>query len=149
VILLVGTLVAVVVAHTMMASAQVRLTDAQGQLAAEQAVHQQLELDVAGLESPQRIAKDAASLQLSLQGNVAQVPYVPLDVALPAPTVTAAPPPPPPAATQTQTTQTAGSSASGSASATSASTPSTTTGATTPTTTGTGTTSTSGTATGQ
>ncbi len=118
------SLVAVVVAHTMVASTQVDLTGAQAQLATEQSVHQQRELAVARLESPQRIATEASSMHMAQQTIVNQLPYVPLTVALATPTVTPAPAAPPP-------TTTASSPGTGSATTTTASSGSTSTSATT------------------
>jgi hypothetical protein len=158
----VGTLVAVVVAHTMLASSQVRLSDARSALTAEQATHQQLAIDVARREAPQWISGEAATLHMTVPAAVGQLPYVPLNVALPAPKVTAAPAAPPPAsgsassgsgsaASNTGSTATigAGTATSSSTTGTSASTTSTGTAGNASTSNGAGTTSTSGTATGQ
>lgn len=91
-ILLVGSLLAVVVGHTIEASGQVRLFDDQAALQQEQAYNRQLEASVATLEAPQRVVDDATSqLHMSVPSQVQQLPYVPLDQPLPAPTLTAAP----------------------------------------------------------
>jgi hypothetical protein len=77
--LLVGSLLAVVVAHSMLAQGQVRLTAAQGQVAAEQAVHRQLLASVAKAENPAQIIAEAQHLNLVTPSSVKQLPAVPLN----------------------------------------------------------------------
>jgi hypothetical protein len=154
--LLVGTLVAVVVAHTMLASSQVRLSDAQSAVTAEQATHQQLAIDVARREAPGWISGEAAAQHMSVPTAVGQLPYVPLNVALPTPKVTAPPAAPPPPSTSTSlatsnssSTSTLGTAGNASTTGNGAGTATNGTAGNGSTSTGAGTTSTNGTATGQ
>ena len=96
-LLLVGSLVAVVVAHTMVAEDQVRLSGVQAQLATASAAQQQLELSVAQLEDPQRISHDAEVVLHMALAQPQQLPPVSLATPLPAPHLT----PDPAAATPT------------------------------------------------
>ena len=120
--LVVGTLLAVVVAQAVLANGQVKLASLQHQLALEQSLHRQGELAVSQLETPSRIVGSASTqLHMVRPAGVTELPYVSLSVPLPTPKVTpgaaasAAPPP---------TTQT--SSAASTASASSAPHPTTT-----------------------
>lgn len=91
--LVVASLLAVVVGHTMLASGQVTLSNEQAQLTAEQSIRNDLLLNVAALEAPARIAAAARKeLHMSADNGPQQLRYVPLTVPLPAPHVTAAPP---------------------------------------------------------
>ncbi len=127
--LVLGALLAVVVAQAMLANGQVRLSALQHQLSLEQSTHRQAELSVSQLETPSRIVAVATGgLHMVRPANVIQLPYVSLSVPLPAPKVTAAPAPTttttaPPAAAQ-------GSGTGGSATAGSSTTPATSTTAT-------------------
>jgi hypothetical protein len=132
--LLVASLVAVVVAHTMEAADQVQLSNTRAQLAAEQVTHQQLETSVAQLEAPQRIAQSAEQqLHMSTPTHAEQVPYTSLGTALPPPNVTPAPPSTTPttsasnsrASNSTSSTTGAGASAASSGASTSSTTAST------------------------
>jgi hypothetical protein len=80
--LVTGALLAVVVAHSMLAEGQVRLTGEQSQLAAEQAVHRQLLATVAQAEDPSTIVAEAKNLGLVPPSSVSQLPAVPLDAPL-------------------------------------------------------------------
>jgi hypothetical protein len=77
-VLVAGSLLGVVVAHSMLAEDQVRLTAAQQQVAAEQAVHRQLLASVAAAENPARIIAEAKRLNLVPPSSVTQLPAVPL-----------------------------------------------------------------------
>jgi hypothetical protein len=77
---LIGALLAVVVAHSMLAQGQVRLSAVQGQVAAEQALHRELLASVAEAENPERIIAVAKQLtNLVPPSNVTQLPAVPLN----------------------------------------------------------------------
>jgi hypothetical protein len=98
----IASLLFVVGGHSLLISDQIRLTDAQSQLAAEQSVHRQAELQVSSLETPARIVQEAQDqLHMTTPTQVVQLPYVPLNVALPTPKVTPAPAPPPAKTTTT------------------------------------------------
>jgi hypothetical protein len=88
---LVGSLLAVVVAHSMLAQSQVRLTAVQDQLTAEQAVHRQLLSSVAAAENPAQIIAEAQHLNLATPGSVIQLPAVPLTTPLGQSTATTGP----------------------------------------------------------
>jgi len=104
-VLVVGSLLAVVLGHAMLAQSQVRLSDVQAQLAAEQTVHRQDVLALAQLETPSRIAADARTqLHMITPAQVDQVPSVPLSTPLPTPKVAAAPATTTPATTTPATT---------------------------------------------
>jgi len=98
--LVVGTLLAVVVAQAVLANGQVKLASLQHQLALEQSLHRQGELAVSQLETPSRIVGSASTqLHMVRPAGVTELPYVSLSVPLPTPKVTpgaaasAAPPP--------------------------------------------------------
>jgi hypothetical protein len=74
----------------MLAQEQIRLTNAQAQLSAEQAVHRQVLAAVAGAETPSRIVAAAEALHMVAPSNVQQLPWVPLTPT--APTTTGARP---------------------------------------------------------
>lgn len=135
--LVLGSLLAVVVAQALLANGQVRLSALQHELTLEQSAHRQAELTVSELETPARIVA-AASGQLHMvrPTQVMELPYVSLSTPLPTPKVTPAPAAAPAAS----------SSAAAAASAETASTGGTTTaGATTGASSTTGTTGASGT----
>lgn len=71
-------LLAVVVAHSVLAEGQVRLTGEQSQLATEQAIHRQLLATVAQAEDPATIVAEAKTLGLVPPSSVTQLPAVPL-----------------------------------------------------------------------
>jgi len=108
--LVVGTLLAVVVAQAMLANGQVRLSGLQHELSLEQSLHRQGELAVSQLETPSRIVASASGqLHMVRPAQVTELPYVSLSVPLPTPKVTAAPaaaPPPAPTTTATTTPRT-------------------------------------------
>jgi hypothetical protein len=72
------SLLAVVVAHSVLAQGQVRLTTQQAQVAAEQAVHRQLLAAVAKAENPATIIAEAKNLNLVRPATVKQLPAVSL-----------------------------------------------------------------------
>lgn len=78
--LVVLALLSVVVAHSMLAEGQLRLTAAQSQMAAEEAIHRQLLTRVAEAENPAQIVAEAKSLNLVPPATVKQLPAVPLNV---------------------------------------------------------------------
>jgi hypothetical protein len=90
--LVLGSLLAVVVAQAMLANGQVRLSGLQHQLTLEQSSHRQAELAVSQLETPSRIVA-AASGQLHMvrPAQVIELPYVSLTTPLPTPKVTPGP----------------------------------------------------------
>lgn len=109
--LVVGTLLAVVVAQAILANGQVKLAGLQHQLALEQSLHRQGELAVAQLETPSRIVGSAsAQLHMVRPAQVTELPYVSLSVPLPTPKVTPGPVAPPAA---TPATKTSGSAPAG------------------------------------
>jgi uncharacterized protein YggE len=77
--LVVGSLLAVVVGHSMLAQGQVRLGAAQTQMSAEQAIHRQLLAAVAKAEDPAQIIAEAKKLNLVRPSYVKQLPTVPLN----------------------------------------------------------------------
>jgi hypothetical protein len=92
--LLVGSLLAVVVGHAMLASGEVRLASQQALLATEQANHRTMELSTAQLQIPARIVARAEQLlHMELPSNVSQLPSVPLNTAEPTPRMYRAPAP--------------------------------------------------------
>jgi hypothetical protein len=99
--LVVGTLLAVVVAQAILANGQVKLAGLQ----------RQGELAVAQLETPSRIVGSAsAQLHMVRPAQVTELPYVSLSVPLPTPKVTPGPVAPPAA---TPATKTSGSAPAG------------------------------------
>ena len=101
--LVVGTLLAVVVAQAILANGQVKLSGLQHELSLEQSLHRQGELAVAQLETPSRIVGSATNqLHMMRPAQVNELPYVSLSAPLPTPKVTPAPATPStPAATST------------------------------------------------
>jgi hypothetical protein len=122
--LVVGSLLAVVVGHSILAQSQVRLTSAQNQVLSEQAIHRQLLATVAEAENPAQIIAEAKKLNLVTPSSVTQLPAVPLTTpigqATTTPTTTS------PTTTSTSpTTRSTGTASSGTTSTGSTSTPST------------------------
>jgi hypothetical protein len=104
-VLVVGSLLAVVLGHAMLAQTQVRLSDVQSALAAEQTAHRQDVLALAQLETPSRIAAEAQlQLHMVTPARVVQVPSVSLTTPLPVPKVAPAPAATAPATTTPSTT---------------------------------------------
>ena len=86
---LVASLLAVVVGHAVLADRPVRLSTAQSAAGAEQAVHLQRVLAVAGLEAPSRIVAQAEQqLHMTQPAQVTQLPSVPLGTPLAPPKIT-------------------------------------------------------------
>ena len=77
--LVVGSLLSVVVGHSILAQGQVRLTSAQNQLSSEQAIHRQLLAAAADAENPAQIIAEAKKLNLVTPSSVTQLPAVPLN----------------------------------------------------------------------
>jgi hypothetical protein len=91
-LLLMASLLTVVIGHAMLAQEQIKLSNAQANLSAEQSVHRQLLLSVAGAETPSRIVAAAEALHMVQPSHIVQLPSVPLST--PSTTVpTAAGPP--------------------------------------------------------
>lgn len=80
--LVIGALLAVVVAHSMLAQEEVRLTKVQNALTTEQALHRQLLASVASAENPAHIVAEAKKLNLVQPSSVTQLAAVPLDTPL-------------------------------------------------------------------
>jgi hypothetical protein len=99
--MVVGSLLTVVVGHSILAQDQVRLTDAQTQMASEQAVHRQLLAAVAAAENPARIIAEAKKLNLVQPSSVKQLPAVPLDTPIGQPATTPTTPAPSSGSTST------------------------------------------------
>jgi hypothetical protein len=125
--LVLGSLLAVVVAQAMLANGQVRLSGLQHQLTLEQSSHRQAELAVSQLETPSRIVA-AASGQLHMvrPAQVIELPYVSLTTPLPTPKVTPGPGTP---STGTATATTTAATTATTTAATTATTTATTTAA--------------------
>jgi Tfp pilus assembly protein PilX len=117
-VLVVGALLAVVIGQAVLANDQVQMSALQHELSLEQSTHRQAELQVANLETPQRIVGDATKAGLVHPPQVIELPYVPLNAPIATPNVTAAPAPTTttttPPATTTSTTSASSTSASGS-----------------------------------
>jgi hypothetical protein len=117
-VLVVGSLLAVVIGQALLANDQVQMSALQHELSLEQSTHRQAELQVATLETPQRIVGDATKAGLVHPPQVIELPYVPLNAAIATPNVTAATVPTTttttPPATTTSTTSAPTTSASGS-----------------------------------
>jgi cell division protein FtsL len=118
-VLVVGSLLAVVIGQAVLANDQVQISALQHQLSLEQSTHRQAELQVANLETPQRIVGDATKAGMVRPAQVNELPYVPLNTPIATPNVTAAPAPttttvPPATTTTTTTAASTATSASGS-----------------------------------
>ena len=111
-VLVVGSLLAVVVGQALLANDQVQMSGLQNQLSLEQSTHRQAELQVADLETPQRIVGDATKAGMVHPPQVVELPYVSLNVAIATPNVTAAPAPTTTTTAPTTTTTTTATSAS-------------------------------------
>lgn len=89
--LVVGSLMAAVVGHAVLAQGQLRLASARASLAAAQAGDRQETLTAAQLEAPARIVGEATQgLHMEQSAQTVQLPYVPLDKPLPTPDVSPA-----------------------------------------------------------
>src|SRR6516164_7522190 len=112
--LVVGTLLAVVVAQAILANGQVKLAGLQHQLALEQSLHRQGELAVAQLETPSRIVGSASTqLHMVRPAQVTELPFVSLAVPLPTPKVTPGPAAPATPAVATTSASSTGGAAGG------------------------------------
>ena len=97
------SLLAVVVGHAVLAGGQIRLTQLQARLAAEQVTHRMMELSTAELEAPARVVTKAEqALHLVQPNQITQLPSVPLNVPIATPRMYAAPSPSPTTTTTTQ-----------------------------------------------
>lgn len=79
------SLLAIVVAQSMLAQEQVRLTGLRSQIAGAEVQHASQQLKVAELEAPAHIAGAARQQHLTAPSQVVQVPSVSLSVPLPPP----------------------------------------------------------------
>jgi|HubBroStandDraft_6_1064221.scaffolds.fasta_scaffold1566195_1 cell division protein FtsL len=117
-VLVLGSLLAVVIGQALLANDQVQMSALQHELTLEQSNHREAEVQVANLETPQRIVGDATKAGMIHPAQVIELPYVSLKVALATPNVTPAPPATTtttaPPATTTSTTSASTTSASGS-----------------------------------
>jgi cell division protein FtsL len=117
-VLVVASLLAVVIGQAVLANDQVQMSALQHELSLEQSTHRQAELQVATLETPQRIVGDATKAGMVRPPVVTELPYVPLNTPIATPNVTAAPAPTTtttaPTATTTTTTSASTTSATGS-----------------------------------
>jgi hypothetical protein len=115
--LIVGTLLAVVVAQALLANGQVKLSGLQHELTLEQSLHRQGELSLAQLETPSRIVGSATNqLHMVRPDQVTELPYVSLSAPLPTPKVTPRPPAPAPAPAPSASTAASTAAAGGSSS---------------------------------
>src|SRR5580692_10639680 len=117
--LVVSALLAVVVGQAILTNDANQMSALQTQLATEQSAHRTSELQVATLETPQRIVGDALKDGLVHPAQVNELPYVSLDTPVATPNVTPAPAPTTtttsaPATTTTTTTPSSTASISGS-----------------------------------
>jgi hypothetical protein len=119
VVLVVGSLMTVVVGHSVLVAEQIRLTNVQAAITGAKNIQRQDVLSVSMLEAPTRIVADARSqLHMASPAEVVQLPYVALDTPLPTPDVTT-----PPAGTPASTAPVSSTSASGSSPAYAPATP--------------------------
>ena len=125
--LVVGSLLVTVVVDDLVAQGQVQLARVQAQLTAQSAQHRQLQMEVAGMETPSQVVSQAQADGMVSPGQVLDLPAVPLSTPLPAPTTTTS------TGTTTPSTATASTTPStATASTTPSTTPSTATASTTP-----------------
>jgi type II secretory pathway pseudopilin PulG len=105
VVLVVGSLLAVVVGDTLVAQGQVRLADIQQAITSAQTAQKSMQTEVAELAAPDRVVAQGIALGLTAPAQVVNLPEVPLNVPLPAPASagrsTASPAPAAAAATST------------------------------------------------
>jgi hypothetical protein len=72
----------------MVAQGQVRMADTQMAISAAQANQKAMQVEVAEGAAPDRIVSEAEALGLGPPHNFYDLPYVPLDIPLPAPNTT-------------------------------------------------------------
>ena len=114
VVLVVGSLLAVVVGDALVAQGQVRMADVQLAIAAAQASQKSMQTQVANEAAPDRVVAEGIALGLTAPPTVRDLPQVPLDVPLPVPQTAATHP----ATAATHATSTAAAGAATSTSAT-------------------------------
>jgi hypothetical protein len=93
---IVGSLLSVVVGHSILAQGQIRLSAEEGAIAHAQTVHRHDLVAVARLANPQRIVSEATTkFNMTVPSHVTQVPYVnvtkPLTVSTSQPSATVTP----------------------------------------------------------
>jgi hypothetical protein len=86
--LITASLLSVVVADDLVAQSQVRTAVTQSRLAAAETVQKQLQVTVAEQSAPQIVVTEAQQLGMVAPPQVVDLPYTPLNVALPAPVTT-------------------------------------------------------------
>ena len=111
--LVVGSLVAVVIADDVVAQGQIRLSTLQQEIATAATQHKSLQVAVAQLSAPPVVVTRAENqLGMVTPKQVVDLPEVPLDVALPVPVTAPAPGAPAPTTTSAPAPSTSGSKAS-------------------------------------
>jgi hypothetical protein len=85
-----GSLLAIVIGHSMLAQGQLRMGHISSELAQEQAANRVTVLNVAALETPARISQVAGTLNLVQPSQILQLPSVSLTQPLPTLKVTPA-----------------------------------------------------------
>jgi len=123
--LVVGALLAVVVGQAIVTNDANQMAALQTQLAIEQSTHRTSELQVATLETPQRIVGDALKDGLVHPAQVNELPYVSLNTPVATPNVTPAPAPTTTTTVPATTTTTTPSTSTTTTPSTSTTTPST------------------------
>ena len=96
--IVVGGLLAIVVADDLVVTKQLSLTKIQAQITAQSSEHQQLQLKIAQMETPSQIVAEAEAQGMVSPGEVTDVPAVPLTTPLPEPKVARSATTPPAAA---------------------------------------------------
>jgi hypothetical protein len=88
--MVVASLLVVVVGDALVTENQIRLTDVQLQISADQASQKTMQVEVAQKDAPDWIVAKALALGLTAPASVTDLPHVPLDVPLPVPQTGAA-----------------------------------------------------------
>jgi cell division protein FtsL len=84
-LLVLGSLLIVVVADTVVAQGQVRLADMQTQISGQLTTQKAMQTEVAELAAPDRVVAEGIAQGLTAPPQVVDLPEVPLNVALPVP----------------------------------------------------------------
>jgi len=88
--LVVGSLMAVVAGHSVLAEDQVRLSNVESALSSAQATEREDTLQAAEGENPSRIVSEARRLGMVTPNGIVQLPHVPLGTPLPVPSLATA-----------------------------------------------------------
>ena len=83
--MVVGSLLAVVIADAMVAQGQVRLSSLQTEINSQLTTQKAVQSEVAQLAAPDRVVAQGINLGLTAPAQVVDLPQVPLNVPLPAP----------------------------------------------------------------